>query len=565
VNPPVAPLSTEPLAPGGPSELDLVRRLHKTGTPGVTLAEFVSWAWPIVEPAHPMVWNWSMQVICDHVQAQAEGGKFGKPWTQNQLINISPGTSKSLIVCVFTHAWIWLWNPARRRYYASANPDVALRDSGRCRDLVTSDEYLATFKPSWRLSDDQNAKGHFTNTAGGVRLCKGVGARITGQRPDDIIVDDPLDATDAYSEPVRKACNVDWWDQATGNRLADMQTGNRTIIMQRLHEDDLSGHVLEQGNWEHLCIPMEYEGGTDKAGACKCATCVRGKSFLGWRDPRKVLGELMSPERFPMSVLKGPDYPEVVGGELRRLGETGYAGQMQQRPTSAAGNLWKREHWRFWSRDGVQHLRPRGATDLPPIIIPYKTRFDKIVQSWDCSFKELSTSDRVCGGVMASLGGKRIVMPELFWEVAGFLRTIQAVRDMRKSYPAARKIGIEDKANGTAVIEVLKTEITGVEAIEPEGGKEARMAAGLPEIEAHDVYLPEGAPWLERFFDEAAAAPNGKHDDAVDMVSQGLRMLALSSDMEKAAILCGPVRALPFQVRRGAVVVGRGGVLYRGR
>ena len=576
---PVPPLSTAPLAPGAPSGLDLVRRLHAAGRPGLTLAEFVVWAWPIVEH-QPLKWNWGMQVVCDHLQAQAEGpardaegylipwpggpsgtfvGRFGKPWVQNLLINCPPGTTKSLLTCVFAHGWIWLWDPGRRRYYASANPDVALRDSGRTRDLITSDEYHAIFQPKWTLSDDQNAKGHFTNTAGGFRICKGVGAKITGVRPDDIIVDDPLDATDAYSEPVRKACNVDWWDQATGNRLSDMQSGIRTGIMQRLHEDDFSGHVLEQGNWEHLCIPMEYE----LQPPCKCPTCARGKSFIGWSDPRRVEGELLDPVRFPLSVLKGDKWPAEVGGELRRLGETGYAGQEQQRPTSAAGNLWKREHWRFWSRDGVQRPRPRGATDLPPIVIPFGQRFDREVQSWDCSFKELSTSDRVCGGVICSLGGKRIIMPELFWQVAGFLKTIEAVMEMRRQFPRARKIGIEDKANGSAVIEVLKTKITGVEAIEPEGGKEARMAAALPELEAHDVYLPEGAPWLEAFFDETASAPNGKHDDAADFVSQGLRMLSTSSDMQKAEALCSPVRPLVMPIPRRLAVLGRGGALFR--
>lgn len=550
---PIAALSKEPTYPGGPSQLDLVRVLHELGEPGLTLAEFVAWAWPIVEPSKPLVWNWHMDVLCDHVQAQAEGpalpltphpngiegvfvGRFGKPWAQNLLINISPGTTKSLIVCVFAHAWVWLWDPNRKRFYSSANPDVVLRDSVKTRDLVTSDLYRQTFRPQWELREDQNAKGLFGNTAMGERKAKGVGASITGSKADDIIVDDPLDAKDAFSKPSRDSVNNDWWDQAAANRVNDLAACMRTIIMQRLHEEDLSGHVLAEGSaWEHLCIPMEYE----EQRACKCRSCVRGFTFLGWADPRKIDGELMFPRRFSIEVLKGPRFPDEIGGELRRLGPTGYAGQYQQRPFTAAGNMLRREDWRFWSRDPKQLPRPRGATDLPPLVVPLGTRFDREIQSWDCSFKELSTSDRVVGGVVAKLGGRRLVMPTLFWKVAGLVKTLDGVLEMRLAYPAARQIFIEDKANGSAVIELLKSKITGVTAVEPEGGKEARAAAAMPLVEAHDVYLPEGAWWLEQWFDETAAFPSGKHDDAVDFFSQAIRALEDTPDAMRAAALLG--------------------------
>jgi predicted phage terminase large subunit-like protein len=161
-----------------------------------------------------------------------------------------------------------------------------------------------------------------------------------------------------------------------------------------------------------------------------------------------------------------------------------------------------------------------------------------MIQSWDCSFKELRDSDLVCGGVLGRMGG-RIFVLDLFWERAGFLKTVAAVKKMRELWPRAVSIGIEDKANGSAVIETLKTEIMGVKAIVPEGGKEARAAAAVPLVDAGDVYLPEGAPWLERWFEEFSAFPKVAHDDAVDMLSQGLRMLATGTDAMRAAVLLG--------------------------
>jgi predicted phage terminase large subunit-like protein len=483
----------------------------------------MAWAWPIVEPGK-LLWSWHLDYLCAHFQAQLERGRFGKPWAQNVLYNVPPGTSKSSVANVFAQPWLWLWDPSWKGIFASANPDISQRDSVKMRDLITSDRYQKTFRPRWSLSLDQNAKNSFTNTALGFRVSRGTEAKIVGMRGDGLVIDDPNDAQEVHSKASRDSVNG-WWDGSAGNRLNNLETGIRAIIMQRVHTDDLAGHVLAGGDFEHVKLPMEYE----VHNPCVCKSCVRGTTFLGMKDPRTKEGELLDPVRFPKSVLEG---------EFRRLRSAGYAGQMQQRPTSAEGNFFRAEWWQFYSTDGRQYPRPQGATQAPPKLLPVNARFDNVIQSWDCSFRALDHSDFVCGLVLGKIGADRYIL-DVKWERLDFTQTCEAILAMRKRWPRARTICIEAKANGDAVINTLARKITGIVPIDPEGGKEARAAACSPTVESGNVFVPEGAPWLDRFFAEGSAFPLGKHDDFIDALSQGLLRLEGSDDVNRARALLG--------------------------
>lgn len=518
---PVPPLSASRLSlPDGrllPSPLTIAREYHKRGLPGLTLSEFVSAAWHVVEPSTPLVWGWHLDALCAHVQAVLEGRERKGPWTQNLLINIPPGTMKSLVVSVFAPAWVWLWRPSWRAIFTSANPRVSLRDSVRCRDLLESDWYRKTFAAKWTMAEDQNAKGNFKNSEGGFRLAISVGSKVTGDRAHALFVDDPLDAADAPSKLAREAVTF-WWDQALANRLADLQTDTRIVIMQRLHEEDLSGHLLAQGGWEHLCLPMEFEVGAKK------------KTFLGWSDPRKKEGELLFSERFPESVL---------AVERKRMGSAGYAGQMQQRPAPTSGNKFQRTWWRFWSATGETLPRPRGCSAAPPKKLNLiKPQFAEIIGSWDCAFKDTDGSDYVVGLTIGRIGADRYVLAR-FRDRVGFADTVRAIRQQRLDWPTVDAILVEDKANGSAVIETLSAELTGIVAVNPSGGKEARAATLEPEVEAGNWYLPEGAEWLEEWVEEFATFPRGRHDDQVDACSQASLRLRGDSDELAARALLG--------------------------
>lgn len=560
---PPAPLSPKPLQlPTGQitSQLDIVRAMHAKGRPALTLAQFVSASWEILEPSTPLQWNWHLDALCSHVEAllldkpgprlQIELSKArlkgidlaqllalqpelaGEVCPQNLLINVPPGCMKSLIFSVFAPAWIWLHRPGWRAIYASGNPSVVTRDSLKCRNLIKSDWYQQTFRPSWQISVDQDEKQHFANTKGGYRRGIGAGGVVTGDRADFLGVDDANDAKEIHQKSHRVQINENWWDNAWHNRIADPTASKRGIIMQRLHEEDLAGHVIENeglaskgGLWAHFVIAMEAEadGPGDKV------------SWLGWSDPRKLEGELMFPERF---------HPKYLEGELLTLRNAGYAGQMQQRPVAAAGNRFLRSWWRFWSPTGEKQVRPKGANDVAPLKwnpIEDLSRCYEVIASWDCTFKDTDGSDYVANVVVAIDGARRIVL-ERGRARLSFGNTKKEIRAQHERHPYITETLVEDAANGPAVISDLESEIPGLIAVRPLGGKEARAAVMEPKVEAGNWYLPEGAPWLDEWFNEYGAFPNGKHDDQVDAGSQvECRLLGDRDEQHTRALLGMPV------------------------
>lgn len=249
----------------------------------------------------------------------------------------------------------------------------------------------------------------------------------------------------------------------------------------------MAGHVLEQGGWEHLCIPAEYEGD-------------RRKTVIGWSDPRVKKGELLWPSRFG---------PAEIAQNKKALGSFAYSGQYQQRPVPASGGVWNKAWFRFYRR-----------ADLP-------ATFDMVVASWYCAFKDLKTSDFVAG----QLWGRRAADFYLLGQIHGrldFPATLAAIRDLNaRSKHRVNAVLVEDKANGSAVISVLKREISGMLAVNPEGAKQARASAVAPLIEAGNVLIlmPDENHWVDGTVLEFCTFPAAKHDDRVDAASQALLWL----------------------------------------
>lgn len=465
-----------------------------------SLLEFLRQAWPIVEPAMPLIEGWHLDAMCLHLEAVAHGK------IQQLLINVPPGHAKSLLVAVIWPAWVWTWNPRWRAVFASYADDLAVRDSVRCRQIIESDWYQRSFvRGAWKLRGDSNRKDDFINTASGRRLSTSVGGKGTGERGDCIVVDDPLNATDARSEAARKSA-VYWWDRTMSTRLNDPRKGSRVIIAQRLHEDDLPGHVLAQGGYEHLCLPSEYNP------AKPCATSI-------WRDPRTEPGELLFPELFTREVL----------ADLKiRLGSIGYAAQHDQMPVPEGGGMFQRSWWRFWKPDGTAPdigPRPEGCSAAPARALP---ALQNVVVSVDATFKDGTKNDFVVMTVWGQHGADRFLLAR--WRGQwGFNDTCTKLQALCKAYPLAYRKLIEDKANGPAIIDALKSKVPGIVGVDPMGGKESRASAIQPMVEAGNVYLPDGAPWLDEWVAEWGAFPYGKHDDQVDSGSQALIYMMGSS------------------------------------
>ncbi len=438
------------------------------------LREFVLPAWAVVEPATPFVPGWHLDAICEHLEAVTRGQ------IRRLLISMPPRHMKSLAVSVFWPCWEWITHPERRWLFCSYAARLAVRDSLKCRRMVESPWYRERWGDRFVLTSDQNEKSRFENDRAGYRIAIGVGGAATGEGGDRVVVDDPHNIREAESDTIRQGV-LDWWDQVMSTRLNDPKTGAMIIVMQRVHENDLGGHVLQQGGYEELKLPAEYEGS-------------RQVTSIGWKDPRAEPGELLWPQRFGR---------EEVEGLKRSLGSYAAAGQLQQRPSPAEGGILKRHWWRFYR-------------DAPG-------KFREVIQSWDCSFKDSSTSDFVVGQVWGRNGADKYLLDQ----VRGRMdcpATIQAVKRLSEKWPQTHAKLVEDKANGPAVVAMLKHEIAGLIAVNPEGGKEVRAHAVSPQIEAGNVYLPDPsiAPWINAFIEECAAFPNGTFDDQVDAMSQAL-------------------------------------------
>lgn len=498
-------------------------------SPPCTLSEFVREAWHVNEPGVSLDWNWHLDAICDHTQAVLEDWAYRqkdpayRQRIQNLAINVPPGSMKSRAVSVCAPAWMWTWRPAWRVICLSSNPKVALRDAVFCRDLVRSEWYQRRFQPQWSLKEDQDAKGNYALSSGGSRQSFGWNSRITGDRADALIADDPHDAEEVHSQAIRQGV-LDRWDNAIGNRVNDLRSSVRIGIMQRVHEDDWTAHVVAQGGWEHLVIPTEYETPEQRRQACKCESCQRGVSALGWRDPRAKLGEVFFPSRYP---------PNVLAIERRRLGSAGYAGQHQQRPTAESGGMFKRAWWKRYE------LSPRDQA----------AQCVELMQSWDLSFKGTKDTDYVVGQVWGRNGPHRYLLHQVRGQW-GFNETLKAIRDVSREWPQATLKLIEDKANGPAIIETLQTELGGIVPVLPEGSKEARASAVSPLVEAGNVWLPADADFVDGFIDEHAAFPNGAHDDQVDPMTQALRRWRYALDSLEPVIVRGSPEWMEAERRR---------------
>jgi predicted phage terminase large subunit-like protein len=479
------------------------------------LLAFTELAWPIIEPATPLLLNWHLEAICEHLEAVARGD------VRRLLINLPPRCGKSIVVCVMFGAWMWaIRNPACRFLYSSYDHGLATRDSLATRRLIECSWYQTLWGDQFRLTGDQNVKTRFENDRTGVRLSTTVRGAATGEGGDVIICDDPHSILRAESDADRREV-IRWWAETMSTRVNDPRTAAFVIIGQRAHHQDLSGYVLAQGGYEHLCLPMEYEGSR-----------VVLPSTIGFRDPRNREGELLWPERF------GP--PEIT--ELKRsLGSHAYAGQFQQRPTPREGGIIKREWLQFY-----QALPDPLTVEAPEPVLDAHTRSEQMrgvvvssprrsgavsvqwIQSWDLSFKDTQAASHTVGQVWLRVGPNFYLVDQVR-AIMGFVDSLDAIRRLTDRYPQTTAKYIEGKANGPAIMDVLKREIPGLIEIEPRGAKPARLEAVSPLFRSGNVWLPDpqrsGFAWVHEYVDELTTAPACLHWDQCDATSQALDQL----------------------------------------
>ena len=457
--PPEAPVA-EGLSPAALSESQCLQR---------SLLAFVEAAWGVVEPNRRYVGNWHIAAICQHLEAVSLGT------LSHVLVNVPPGTMKSLLVSVFWPAWEWIVRPELRYLCASYGQDLATRDNRRCRDLIQSLWYQA-YWPHVQLREDQNQKTRYDTTAGGWRIGTSVGGRGTGEHPDRIIVDDPHTAEQANSQTERQTA-LDWFDQTIAPRGVS-RGARQVVIMQRLHQADLSGHILEQGGtpWVHLCLPMRAE--PDRMP----------QTPLGWNDPRPP-GELLWPAIFPESTVK-----QLEGTMLWSA-----AGQLQQRPAPLGGGLFRRDSF--------------PIVDAMPSVPLVRCR------AWDCAATP-GGGDYTAGVRMArDAASGRIYVEHVIrgqWsagQVDALIRQVAKADGVNVSIREEQEGG----SAGKAVVEARTRALAGYiySGVPSTGDKVTRAKPFAVQAEAGNVSLVRGE-WNQDWLDELSLFPFGAHDDQVD-------------------------------------------------
>lgn len=442
-----------------------------------SLYHFVRLAWHIVEPSTTFVDGKHIELICKELEACYYGKQT------KLIINVPPGFMKSLLTAVFFPAWVWMKEAHKRFMCISFAQNLSERDSRKCRDLVKSSWYQERFDV--RLSPDQQEKVNFENTAKGFRKAYGM-TSITGEHADFVLIDDPINIEEAESEAVRKDANY-VMDNVIPSRVNEPEKSVIILIMQRLNEDDPTGHKLKEGGWEHLCLPMEYEG-------------ERFVSKLGFKDFRTQMGELLWTERFPESVLV----------PLRANKRT-YAGQYQQRPAPLTGNTFLRE----W----------------------FKTRYSSVkIAGFYLSVDTASTVNEGSAKssiLVGALTGDYRLMPVYVWadkvEFPQLCNEIEKVATMFQN--KLMNIVIEAKDNGNAAMQTLRK--TAPEWLyskivpfnpPPKLAKEERAVVYSKHCENGSVILPEpsdqNAEWLLPFEEDFFSFPNCEYKDKIDCLVQ---------------------------------------------
>ncbi len=442
------------------------------------LKKFIELAWHKIEPGKTFLSGWHIDAICEHLEAITKG-------TLTRLvINIPPGCMKSLTACVFWPAWVWTFKPETKWIFASYAMNLSRRDNLRMRRLIESEWYQERWSNAFKPLKDNWGADKFINDHAGFRLCTSVDGTVTGEHADVQVCDDPIKPQDISKTSLNNC--LDWWNETMSSRLVDFKKSARIIIMQRLHMNDLAGEMLRNGGYEHLCLPMEYEE------KLHCRTAI------GFSDPRKEEGELLWPEKCPKEA--------VIEIKKDINSERGVAAQLQQQPVPYSGAIFKRE--------GIQYY-----DTLPSITT--------IVTSWDCTFKETGSS-YVVGQVWSVTNDcEQYVLLDQIRKRLSFSDTLSAIRKFAYAYPMSSAHLIEEKANGSAIIDMLRDEIPGLLPVLPQGGKEARAHA-IESLWTNKCILlpsPHHQPWITDFIQELLEFPCSLHDDQVDAMTQALTWL----------------------------------------
>lgn len=420
--------------------------------------------------------NWHLELLAAKLDACRRGE------LRRLIVLVPPRSLKSISASVALPAF-WLGHdPTAQLLCVSYAQDLADKHARDFRSVMQSDWYRKLFRT--RLYSERPALAEMGTSQGGFRISTSVGGVITGRGGDVIIIDDPLKPEQAHSDAERRRAN-EWYHNTLLSRLNDKQNGVIIIVMQRLHEDDLVGHVLEgDGSWDMLSLPAIAQEDEQH----QIWTPYGARTYV------RHEGEALHPEREPL---------EQLAVLRRQMGEYDFSAQYLQAPVPKGGAMVK-ESW-----------FPRYELSQPP------EPFDRIIQSWDTANKPGNLNDySVC--TTWGIKGDCLYLLHVFRKRLNYPDLKRAVKD-QANYHRATVVIIEDKASGTQLLQEFKQEgFSSATAYKSQEDKIMRLHAQTGKIENGLVYLPKEAPWLADYLHELLAFPGGRYDDQVDSTAQAL-------------------------------------------
>ena len=497
----------------------------------MSLAAFVQQAWHIIEPGQPYIHGWHIDFICAHLEAITDGVTFDEDGTfyNRLLVNVPPGTMKSLLIGVFWPAWEWgPRNMPHMRYVcASHSQDLAIRDSLRMRRLVKSEWYQALWGDRVVLTSDQDAKAKFETTATGFRqACAFEG--ITGYRGDRVIIDDPHSVDDANSDAKRETA-TNLFKEAVTSRLNNPDKSAIVVVMQRLHERDVSGVILESDmGYDHIMLPMRYD------------PLRATPTQLGYEDPRTERDELLFPQRFPQN---------VVDRDEAAMGPYATAGQYAQSPEPRGGGIIKDSWWQVWERSEYP--------DIEYVVASLDTAYTKKAEndpsamtvwgtfSGDGEAQTTRSVDRYGRqiDITRSYSSEAVGPVPKAMMMYAWQERLEFAELVEKTASTCRRMKvdvllIENKAAGHSVAQELRKVFAndGIVVIlyDPKTlDKTARLYAVQHIFSEGMVYAPT-KDWAEMVIRQTASFPRGAHDDLVDTVSMALSHLRVTGHLVRA-------------------------------
>ena len=460
MNPPIRPPSPENASPQ-----QIFRAILATD-----FRSFVDYVFGLLRPGIAFKPNWHIDAMAYKVSQVATGE------VKRLIITVPPRHLKSIIASVALPAWYLGHNPSERVICVSYSAELAKTHANDFRRVVTDPVYQAVF-PRMVLARETDSEIHTTQRR--RRYATSIGGTLTGRGGNLIIIDDPLKPTDAVSEVSRQRV-IEWYSNTLSTRADDKQTARTVVVMQRIHVDDLVGHLLEtEAGFEVLNLPAVAQSTTTY-------------DLGGGRSHIRETGDLLHPAHEPTEVLR--DIKKSMGSML-------YSAQYQQAPEPAGGKIIRRKMLRYYSE-----LEP-----LPT---------DRIILSWDIALSEKEAADYSACVVLLNRGDLYYVLDVIRGKFP-FNKLIAKIIEVKERYGKAVSLVIEDGGISYGLIQALREKHINVVDYKPKGDKTERLISQIDLFEGGSVLLPKDAPWLEAFVAELLSFP-GRHDEQVDALSQGL-------------------------------------------